>query len=151
MQTITTIKHLKGAPGLRILGLGPKFIPCKGLQKLRDFLNNNTFWGGNRKLNELKSCLLNSDVIVSIWIEGNIIGFGRALSDGIYRGVLWDVVIDKKHQGKGYGTILVKTLLNSEKIKKSKKVYLMTTNKKDFYCQLDFKEVSSQSLLIREI
>ena len=38
-----------------------------------------------------------------------------------------------------------------KKIKNTKKLYLMTTNKKLFYSQFDFKEVTSQNLLIREI
>ena len=40
-------------------------------------------------------------------------------------------------------------LLESKSIKKTKKIYLMTTNKKDFYTQLDFEEVNSQKLLIK--
>jgi len=40
---------------------------------------------------------------------------------------------------------------SSKKIKNTKKLYLMTTNKKLFYSQFDFKEVISQNLLIREI
>ena len=99
----------------------------------------------------MKKCLSNSDVIISIWVGSQIVGFGRALSDGVYRAVLWDVVIDQKHQGKGYGKLIVESLLNTNKIKSSKKIYLMTTNKKLFYSQLDFKEVTTQSLLIREI
>ena len=86
-----------------------------------------------------------------ILITHFLVGFGRALSDGVFRGVLWDIIIDKEHQGKGYGKLIVENLLNSKKIKKTKKVYLMTTNKKLFYSQIDFKEVSSQNLLIREI
>ncbi len=43
------------------------------------------------------------------------------------------------------------TILGSKKIKNKKKLYLMTTNKKIFYSQFDFKEVTSQNLLIREI
>ena len=92
-----------------------------------------------------------SDVIVSIWYKNKIVGFGRGLSDGIYRGVLWDIVIDKDHQGKGYGKLIVQKLLNSKQIQKTQKIYLMTTNKKQFYSQVDFKEVTSQKLLIREI
>ena len=65
--------------------------------------------------------------------------------------MLWDIVIDQNHQGKGFGTLIVKNLLSSKKIKNTKKLYLMTTNKKLFYSQLDFKEVTSQSLLIRDI
>ena len=73
------------------------------------------------------------------------------MSDGVYRGVLWDIVIDQNHQGKGYGKMIVKNLLESKKIKYTKKIYLMTTNKKMFYSQVDFKEVTSQNLLVHEI
>ena len=145
------VEHINGAIGLRLFGIGPNLKPCGGLFKLKDFLDRNAFWAKGREINELKTCLANSDVVVSIWYCNEIVGFGRALSDGIYRGVLWDIVIDQNHRGKGYGRLIIKTLLSSKKIKNAKRVYLMTTNKKSFYSQLDFKEVSSQSLLIREI
>ena len=151
MKEIFLINHSKGAVGLRFLGLGPHLRPTNGLYKLQRLLDRNTFWAKSRTMNDLKKCLANSDVIVSLWVKNEIIGFGRALTDGIYRGVLWDIVIDQNHQGKGFGTLIVKNLLSSKKIKNTKKLYLMTTNKKLFYSQFDFKEVSSQSLLIREI
>ena len=151
MKDVFLIKHSRGAIGLRFFGLGPNLRPFKGLIKLQKFLNRNAFWAKDRKLNDLKKCLSNSDVIISIWVGSQIVGFGRALSDGIYRGVLWDIVIDKNHQGKGYGKLIVKTLLNSPKLKHTKKVYLMTTDKKQFYSQIDFKDVITQNLLIREI
>ena len=102
-------------------------------------------------INDLKKCLANSDVVISLWVGNEMVGFGRALTDGIFRGVLWDIVIDQNHQGKGFGTLIIKNLLSSKKIKRTKKLYLMTTNKKLFYSQFDFKEVTSQNLLIREI
>ena len=151
MKKIFLVKHSKGAIGLRLFGLGPNFKPIKGLLKLQQFLNRNAFWAQNRKIADLRKSLANSDVIVSIWFDDEIVGFGRALSDGVYRGVLWDIIIDQNHQGFGYGKIIVKTLLDSKRIKNTKKIYLMTTNKKAFYSQLDFKEVLSQNLLIREI
>ena len=151
MKEISLIKHSKGALGLRLFGLGPNLKPINGLTKLQKLLDNNAFWANNRTINDLKKCLANSDVIVSIWFDNEIVGFGRALTVGIYRGVLWDIVIDQNHQGKGFGKLIVKNLLNSKKIKNTKKIYLMTTNKKLFYSQLDFKEVTSQNLLIREI
>ena len=151
MQEISLIKHFKGALGLRLFGLGPNLKPTNGLIKLKKLLDNNAFWAKNRKINDLKKCLASSDVIVSLWVDNEIVGFGRALTDGIYRGVLWDIVIDQNHQGKGFGKLIVKSLLSSKKIKNTNKLYLMTTNKKLFYSQLDFKEVTSQNLLIREI
>ena len=151
MKKISLIRHVKGALGLRVFGLGPNLKPTNGLIKLQKLLDTNAFWAKNRSINDLKKCLANSDVIVSIWVENEIVGFGRALTDGIYRGILWDVVIDQNHQGKGLGTLIVKKLLSSKKIRNTKKLYLMTTNKKFFYSQLDFKEVTSQNLLIYEI
>ena len=151
MKEISLIKHSKGALGLRFFGLGPYLKPTNGLIKLQKLLENNTFWAQNRAIKDLKKCLANSDVIVSLWVRDEIVGFGRALTDGIYRGVLWDIVIDQNYQGKGFGKLIVKSLLSSKKIKNTKKLYLMTTNKKLFYSQLDFKEVTSQNLLIREI
>ena len=151
MKAISLIKHSKGALGLRFFGLGPHLIPTNGLNKLQKLLDNNAFWAKNRTIHDLKKCLANSDVIVSIWVDKEIVGFGRALTDGIYRGVLWDIVIDQNHQGNGYGSLIVNNLLSSKKIKNTKKLYLMTTNKKLFYSQFDLKEVTSQDLLVREI
>ena len=151
MHDISLIKHSKGALGLRMLGLGPNLKPNNGLNKLQRLLDRNAFWAKSRTINDLKKCLANSDVIVSLWVGNEIVGFGRALTDGIYRGVLWDIVIDQNHQGKGFGTLIVKNLLSSKNIKNTKKIYLMTTNKKLFYSQFDLKEVTSQDLLIREI
>ena len=147
---IILIKHLKGAPGLRLFGIGPNFLPCNGLYKLKILLDKNTSWAKNRKIKDLKTCLANSDVIVSLWSNNKVLGFGRALSDGTYRSVLWDIVIDNHHQGKGYGKLIVNSLLESKKIKQTEKIYLMTSNQKDFYCQIGFKDVSSQNLLIKK-
>ena len=147
---IILIRHFKGAPGLRFFGLGPNLLPCKGLYKLKLFLDKNTSWARNRTIKDLRNCLANSDVIISLWSNKKILGFGRALSDGTYRSVLWDIVIDNNHQGKGYGKLIVKSLLDSKRIKQSEKVYLMTSNQKEFYCQIGFKEVLSQNLLIKK-
>ena len=151
MKQFFLVRHSKGAIGLRLLGLGPNLRPIQGLSKLQKFFNQNAFWAKDREIEDLRKCLANSDVVISLWICNEIVGFGRALSDGTYRGVLWDIVIDRNHQGKGYGKIIVENLLEAKQLKKTKKIYLMTTNKKLFYSQIDFKEVNTQDLLIREI
>ena len=151
MKEISLVHHSKGALGLRFFGLGPNFKPTKGMNKLQQLLDDNAFWAKKRSINDLKKCLANSDVVISLWVGKEIVGFGRALTDGIYRGVLWDIVIDANHQGKGFGTLIVNNLLSSKKIKNTKKLYLMTTNKKKFYSQFEFKKVTSQDLLILEI
>ena len=122
MKAISLITHSKGAMGLRFFGLGPHLKPTNGLNKLQKLLDRNAFWAQSRTINDLKKCLANSDVIVSLWDGNEIVGFGRALTDGIYRGVLWDIVIDQNHQGNGFGTLIVKNLLSSKNIKNTKKI-----------------------------
>ena len=97
MKEIYLIKHTKGALGLRVFGLGPNLKPTNGLIKLQKLLNTNAFWEKNRTINDLKECLANSDVIISLWVGKEIVGFGRALTDGIYRGVLWDIAVSYTH------------------------------------------------------
>ena len=97
MKEISLINHSKGALGLRFFGLGPNLIPTNGLIKLQKLLDNNTFWAKNRTINDLKKCLANSDVVISLWAGKEIVGFGRALTDGIYRGVLWDIAVSYTH------------------------------------------------------
>ena len=149
-RELILIKHFKGAPGLRLFGIGPNLLPCKGLYKLMVLLEKNTTWAKNRNIKHLKYCLASSNVIVSLWSNNEILGFGRALSDGIYRSVLWDIVIDQHYQGKGYGKLIVNSLLESRMIKQSEKIYLMTSNQREFYCQIGFEEVLSQNLLIKQ-
>tara|TARA_Y100001968_G_scaffold314866_1_gene340745 strand:- start:130 stop:522 length:393 start_codon:yes stop_codon:yes gene_type:complete len=122
-----------------------------GLAKLEMFLKKHAFWASNRKKNDLKQMLANSPVVVSLWKKRQLIGFGRATSDTIYRAVLWDVVVADELQGIGLGKIVVNALLETPSLKKVERVYLMTTNSQDFYEQLGFKKFKAQSLMIKSI
>ena len=149
MTSSSLIIHAKGAPGLRLLGLGPNFLPCNGMQSLQNLMNRYAFWAKNRSINQLKQVLSNSTVVVSVWSKGEIIGFGRANSDYIFRAVLWDIIVADELRRQGIGKIIVETLLNSKPIAKVEKVYLMTTNSSNFYSQFGFKIPSNQTLLLK--
>ena len=92
--------------------------------------------------------LFNSTVVVSLWNHNKLIGFGRATSDLVFRAVLWDVVIDSKHQGLGMGKLIIEAILKNKNIRSVEKIYLMTTNSSEFYKQLGFNINKKQSLLI---
>tara|TARA_Y100001968_G_scaffold294297_1_gene300786 strand:+ start:6846 stop:7307 length:462 start_codon:yes stop_codon:yes gene_type:complete len=148
MRKISLIKHATGAPGLRLFGLGPNFIPSNALEKLKLLFNQNAFWAKNRTKRQIRKMLSHSSVIVTIWSETNLIGFGRATTDRVYRAVLWDIVISKRSQRLGLGKIIIEALLNDKNIKSVERVYLMTTHSIDFYKQLGFKKNSQQSMLL---
>ena len=150
MTQIKLVRHAKGAPGLRLFGLGPNLIPSKGVLKLSLLLNKYAFWAKGRNHKEIRALLKESSVVISLWRGKRMVGFGRATSDGIYRAVLWDIVVAGDLQGKGLGRKVIDSLLSSAKLRKVEKVYLMTTKSTDFYLQVGFEECESQNLLIKE-
>ena len=92
--------------------------------------------------------LANSNVIVTLWDNQKLIGFGRATTDKIYRAVLWDIVISKDVQRIGFGKMVLEALINDKQIKSVERIYLMTTNSQDFYKQLGFESNHEQSLML---
>ena len=150
MARIHLVEHAPGAPGLRLMGMGPNLRPTRGLLKLRLLLNKHAFWAQGRSRQQLREMLKGSQVVVSLWRGKRMVGFGRASSDGIYRAVLWDVVVAGDLQGRGLGRRVVEALLASPKLREVERVYLMTTNSNGFYEQTGFNSVSTQHLLIRK-
>ena len=148
MKDISLIKHASSAPGLRLFGLGPAFKPIKGLKKLQILFNQNALWAKDRNIGQIKKMLANSNVIITLWKKNNLVGFGRATTDQVYRAVLWDIVVSKDVQRVGLGKIIVDELLKDKKINSAEKIYLMTTDSKNFYKQLGFKVNINQTLMM---
>tara|TARA_B100000902_G_C26502178_1_gene524498 strand:+ start:39 stop:503 length:465 start_codon:yes stop_codon:yes gene_type:complete len=148
MKVISLVKHAPTAPGLRLLGIGPGLRPTNGLEKLQAFLNENTFWARGRNKQQICEMLSNSTVVVSLWHHNQLIGFGRATSDLVFRAVLWDVIIASDRQGLGFGKLIIEAILKNKKIKSVERIYLMTTNSSEFYKQFGFKINNKQSLLL---
>ena len=148
MEQIKLIKHHKGAPLLRFLGIGYKLTIFNGLSQLQKLFEENTFWARGRNKQQICKMLSSSTVVVSLWYQNKLIGFGRATSDLVFRAVLWDIVIASDHQGLGMGKLILEAILTNKKIKSVEKVYLMTTNSTEFYKQLGFNINNTQSLLI---
>ena len=117
------------------------------LVELRELLDKNTSWARNRNNSGLRRMLRGSVAVVSLWENKSLIGFGRASSDGIYRAVLWDVVVANNFQGIGYGRLIVEALISNQSLKNVEKIYLMTTNKEGFYIQIGFTTETNQKLM----
>lgn len=71
-----------------------------------------TSWAQNRSCDVIQSLIGNSDIVVSIYdLNNQLIGFGRIISDGKYRGLLDDIIVDKSNRSKGIGKYIVDSLL----------------------------------------
>ena len=138
---IQLIRHRRGAWRLRR-------APGQ-LQQLQRLLDAHSFWASGRSKRELSRMLTRSQAVISAWQGSRLVGFGRATSDGVFRAVLWDVVVAGEHQGRGLGRRIVKALLQEPVLQGVERTYLMTTNSAGFYEQLGFTAVESQSLMLR--
>ncbi len=136
------IRHRRGAWRLR---RGPG-----QLRQLQQLLDAHSFWASGRSQRDLSRMLAGSQAVGSAWQGSRLVGFGRATSDGVFRAVLWDVVVAGEHQGRGLGRRIVEALLQEPVLQGVERVYLMTTNSSGFYEQLGFAAVDSQRLMLRQ-
>ena len=116
--------------------------------QLQTLFMDNSFWGRERRPAGLLRCLRGSDVIVSTWDGDDLVAVGRATSDGIYRAVLWDVVVRRDWQGRGAGRAVVNRLLAAPAVRRAERVYAMTTHGAGFYRRLGFHEEGKQHLML---
>ena len=141
------VNHAPGAPGLRRFGLGPSFLPQKGIKKLHILLSQNTLWAKERSQKDIKKMLSKSSVIISVWEYQKLIGFGRATSDEVFRATLWDVVVDECYQSLGIGEKIIQSILKHSFISNVERVYLMTTFGEKFYSKIGFQVEKKQTLM----
>jgi ribosomal protein S18 acetylase RimI-like enzyme len=120
------------------------------LEALRALLDGHSFWATGRSRAQLRRMLAGSQVSVSAWKGRALVGFGRATSDGVFRAVLWDVVVAEDHQGQGLGRRIVEELLASPAVAGAERIYLMTTTGQGFYERLGFGRADSQQLMLRK-
>ena len=118
-------------------------------QQLQMLFNQAAFWARERTIKDLKTAVLNSNPVVTIWDDQTMIGFCRGTSDGVYRATIWDVVIHKEYQGLGLGRKLVETALSHPLMSQVERVYLMTTYQQKFYEKIGFQENQSTTMVLQ--
>ncbi len=120
---------------------------CLDLPQLQALFNRCAFWAQDRSLEDLATALRHSSPVVSVWDGDRLIGFARATSDGIYRAMIWDVVVDEAYRGAGLGRKLVETILAHPQVQRVERVYLMTTHQQAFYERIGFETNQSTTLV----
>jgi aralkylamine N-acetyltransferase len=92
---------------------------------------------GIREPEKPKIAAENSYTVCTAFIDGRIIGFGRALSDGQYQSALYDVVVLPEFQQQGVSRTIINALL--EKLPNNSTVLIFVApGKQDFYRKFGF-------------
>ncbi|HEY9797850.1 MAG TPA: GNAT family N-acetyltransferase [Leptolyngbyaceae cyanobacterium] len=116
--------------------------------QLQELFRLGAFWAQDRKIEDWKVAIANSEPVTSIWDDHRLIGFARATSDGIYRATIWDVVIHPDYRAAGLGRKLVETVLSHPRMSRVERVYLMTTHQQRFYERIGFESNSSTTMVL---
>jgi predicted GNAT family N-acyltransferase len=68
-------------------------------------------WARHRSLADTEKLMPRVDVFIVIRDEGRLIGYGRALCDGVFRAILDDIIVDEEYRGGGVGRLIVEGLM----------------------------------------
>lgn len=97
-----------------------------------------TSWAADRTTEDIARALEASWAVLGVWEDDQLVGFGRLISDGVYRALLDDIVVDKSQRGAGIGGEIVRRLL--ERAADIEEVCLSTgPNLEGFYGAHGFK------------
>ena len=125
-------------------------INAKDFCKIRESLKWN-------KLDEkqVEKAINNSMIHISVMCNGKCVGVGRIVGDSVLKGMLTDIMVMKKYQGKGIGKLIVTGLLNKldEWIKEGEAFQLEanpTFGNREFYikCGMKYKPQNQDGVYI---
>ncbi|MGB3405736.1 MAG: GNAT family N-acetyltransferase [Microcoleaceae cyanobacterium] len=118
-------------------------------EQLETLFKKAAFWARERNREDLEIAINNSNPVVTVWDQDQLIGFARGNSDGIYRATIWDVVIHPDYQGGGLGRKLVQTVLSHPLMCRVERIYLMTTYQQKFYERIGFQYNNSTTMILQ--
>jgi len=109
-------------------------------------LFSQTTWANKRSIEGIEALLAKTDVCITIWNKDQLIGFGRAITDGTYRALIDDVIIDEKYRGEGLGGMIIKNL--KEQLKEVEEIFLNTDEHlEEFYKKYGFEKVKCLTMV----
>lgn len=94
-------------------------------------------WAKGRTLDAVREMLRHTDLALCAWDGDQLVGFGRVLTDFVYRATIWDVIVDKAYQKQGIGTEIVQRILNHPRLK-NVELFWLCTRRPGFYEKLGF-------------
>ena len=95
-------------------------------------------WAHGRTVDETADMVRQTDLFITVWDDGRLIGCGRVLTDYVYRASIWDVIVDAAYQGQDVGTDIIHRILNHPALQRVELFWLCTRDKQTFYETLGF-------------
>jgi len=94
-------------------------------------------WAKDRSLEETQAMLRQTDLVLCAWDGDQLVGFGRVLTDFMYRATIWDVIVDRAYHKQGIGTEIVRRILHHPRLQQVE-LFWLCTRRPGFYERLGF-------------
>ena len=88
-----------------------------------------------------KKAFENSYVTVFVYHDNNMIGFGRAISDGAYQAAVYDVAVNPDFQKKGLGNTIIKNIMS--RLPECSIILYASPGKEGFYLKNGFRKMKT--------
>ena len=99
--------------------------------------------------NEIKElAFTRSHAVVFVWEEDLLIGFGRAISDGVCQAALYDVAVRPAYQGNGIGKMIINQLIG--KCPGCNIMLYASPGKEQFYEKMNFRRMKTAMALFTD-
>lgn len=81
-------------------------------------LYQNEWWTQERELSDVRRMLDHTDVVVALreTSTGKLAAFARVLTDGVYKALIFDVIVAACYRGQGLGAILMKAIVEHPRL-----------------------------------
>ena len=70
-----------------------------------------TGWANQRSIEGIQKMLQGTPLTLGAWEGDRLVGFARVITDGIYRALIDDVVVEESTRGTGIGSELMRQLI----------------------------------------
>lgn len=108
-----------------------------------------TRWGRSRSLEEIRKMLEGSSMCFSVHFERKVVAFCRLLTDFVFRGSLWDILVHPDHQGKGLGSALLEYVLEHPAVRNIPLLITYTSDLAPFLAPHGFEHREGAVMLLR--
>ncbi len=88
-----------------------------------------------------KKAFENSQVTIFVYHDNQMIGFGRAISDGAYQAAIYDVAVDPDFQKKGLGNTILENIM--DRLPECNMIMYASPGKEGFYLKNGFRKMKT--------
>jgi GNAT superfamily N-acetyltransferase len=113
------------------------------------FLSSEAYWVRGRSRSDVERLVRESTRVIGVYADGGeLVGFGRVMSDGSNMAWLGDVFVVKEHRGRGLGVELVRDAVEDARYRDCS-WFLNTRDAHSLYARFGFEPADPRRTLVR--